>query len=233
MGLSENLAPTLFTPTIGLLGGSFDPIHVGHIALARAASVALKLNELQFLPAAAPRQKGALKTVAQHRLAMVQLAVAAISGRIAESDTQVTVNDYEINHPGPNYTVDTLTALRSQVAPQTRLVFIIGSDQLRNLATWSRYESLLSLAHIAVTQRGQVSMQNLPAPVEAMVQAHGSDALTNSPAGSIVFFRMPPVAVSSTQMRMALQANSPQTALVANLLPAGVFQYLQQHKLYK
>ena len=219
--------------TIGLLGGSFDPIHVGHLALARAASVALKLTELQFLPAAAPWQKTALKTPSADRLAMVQLAVTAMGGRVAESSTAVSVNTYEINHPGPNYTVDTLTALREQFAPETRLVLIIGSDQLRNLATWSRYESLLSLSHIAVTQRESVSMQNLPAPVEALVQSHGRDALSDSPAGSIVFFRMPPVAVSSTQMRMALKANSPQTALVSNLLPAGVFQYLQQHKLYK
>jgi nicotinate-nucleotide adenylyltransferase len=223
--------------TIGLLGGSFDPIHVGHIALARAASTALKLDEVQLLPAGQPWQKAHLKTPAEHRLAMVEIAALAFPS-FADSSTRLSVNTIEIGSDKPTYTVETLEALHSVAALEKttkpkRYVLIIGSDQLRNLATWHRYQDILKFAHIAVTQRESVSMQGLPSDVEALVSAFGRDSLSDSLAGSLVYFRMPPVAVSSTALRMALKANSPQTALVSHLLPAGVFKYISENKLYK
>jgi nicotinate-nucleotide adenylyltransferase len=227
--------------TIGLVGGSFDPIHAGHIALARAASVALQLDEVQFLPAGQPWQKAALKTAAEHRLAMTQIAVNA-TAPFSDSRAKLSVNPIEVErnqHANkPTYTIDTLIELFNAASipkPEfkSRYVLILGSDQLRNLATWHRFEQLLTYAHIAVTQREGVSLQNLPPTVEAIVAKSGRDALSNTRAGSLVFFRMPPVAVSSTALRMALKANSPQTALVANLMPSGVFQYITTHSLYR
>jgi nicotinate-nucleotide adenylyltransferase len=227
--------------TIGLVGGSFDPIHVGHIALARAASLALKLDEVQFLPAGQPWQKAAIKTSAADRLAMTQIAVSATE-QFGDSSAKLSVNSMEVDHghqaDRPTYTIDTLVELFNAASipkPEfkSRYVLILGSDQLRNLATWHRFEQLLTYAHIAVTQREGVSLQNLPPAVEAIVAKSGRDALSNTRAGSLVFFRMPPVAVSSTALRMALKANSPQTALVANLMPPGVFQYITTHSLYR
>jgi nicotinate-nucleotide adenylyltransferase len=235
--------------TIGLLGGSFDPIHVGHIALARAASNALKLDEIQLLPAGQPWQKAQLKTAAEHRLAMAEIAALAFP-KFPDSDTRLSVNRIEIGSDKPTYTVETLETLfkaakleqsaqsntnantKANIKPK-RYVLIIGSDQLRNFATWHRYQDILKFAHIAVTQRESVSMQGLPVDVEALVSTFGRDALSDTAAGSLVYFRMPPVAVSSTALRMALKANSPQTALVSHLLPAGVFKYISENQLYK
>jgi nicotinate-nucleotide adenylyltransferase len=223
--------------TIGLLGGSFDPIHVGHIALARAASNALKLDEVQLLPAGLPWQKTQLKTSAMHRLAMVEIAARAFPN-FPDSATRLSVNTVEVSSEKPTYTVETLetlfdTASLEKSANPKRYVLIIGSDQLRNFSTWHRYRDILKYAHIAVTQRESVSMQGLPDDVEALVTEFGRDSLSDTVAGSLVYFRMPPVAVSSTALRMALKANSPQTALVSHLLPAGVFKYISEHKLYK
>jgi nicotinate-nucleotide adenylyltransferase len=227
--------------TIGLLGGSFDPIHVGHIALARAASNALKLDEIQLLPAGQPWQKAQLKTAAEHRLAMVEIAALAFP-QFPDSETRLSVNTIEVGSDKPTYTVETLETLfnaaklEQSTQPNTkakRYVLIIGSDQLRNFATWHRYQDILKFAHIAVTQRESVSMQGLPVDVEALVATFGRDALSDTSAGSLVYFRMPPVAVSSTALRMALKANSPQTALVSHLLPAGVFKYISENQLYK
>jgi nicotinate-nucleotide adenylyltransferase len=227
--------------TIGLLGGSFDPIHVGHIALARAASNALKLDEIQLLPAGQPWQKAQLKTAAKHRLAMAEIAALAFPN-FPDSDTRLSVNPIEIGSDKPTYTVETLETLFNAAsleqstqsnAKAKRYVLIIGSDQLRNFATWHRYQDILKFAHIAVTQRESVSMQSLPDDVEALVSTFGRDALSDTVAGSLVYFRMPPVAVSSTALRMALKANSPQTALISHLLPAGVFKYISENQLYK
>jgi nicotinate-nucleotide adenylyltransferase len=223
--------------TIGLLGGSFDPIHVGHIALARAASNALKLDEIQLLPAGQPWQKTQIKTGAHHRLAMTEIAALAFPS-FPDSATRLSVNKIEVGSEKPTYTVETLEALFNTANEEKstklkRYVLIIGSDQLRNFATWHRYQDILKFAHIAVTQRESVSMQGLPPDVEALVATFGRDSLSDSAAGSLVYFRMPPVAVSSTALRMALKANSPQTALVSHLLPAGVFKYIGEHKLYK
>jgi nicotinate-nucleotide adenylyltransferase len=225
MGLST--ANTL--PTIGLLGGSFDPIHVGHIAIARAATIALKLDQVQFVPAGQPWQKADLKTPAADRLAMVQIAAQATPS-LGDLAAPVTVNTFEVEQSKPTFTVETLEAL---YRPENRLVLILGSDQLHNLNTWHRYTDLLKYCHLAVTQRQAAGLQNLPPEVEALVAHYGRDALSDAPSGTIVFFRMPPVAVSSTQLRMALKAKSPQTALVANLLPKGVFQYITEHQLYQ
>jgi nicotinate-nucleotide adenylyltransferase len=236
MGLSGGQIGSQFT-TVGLLGGSFDPIHVGHIALARAASNALKLDEVQLLPAGQPWQKAHLKTPAEHRLAMTEIAALAFPS-FPDSAAKVSVNRIEIGSDKPTYTVETLEALFHAAAgtknvKPLRYVLIIGSDQLRNFATWRRYQDIMKFAHIAVTQRESVTMQGLPPDVEALVANHGRDSLSDTVAGSLVYFRMPPVAVSSTALRMALKANSPQTALVSHLLPAGVFKYISEHKLYK
>ena len=119
--------------------------------------------------------------------------------------------------------------LRATLGPQVALVLLLGSDQLHNLATWHRYDELLSLAHIACTQRERVRIENLPAEVEALVSAHGRDALPDSPAGSIVFFGMPPVPVSATVLRQQLARGERPRELV----PPTVLDYIEFHHLYR
>ncbi|MEY3665446.1 MAG: putative nicotinate-nucleotide adenylyltransferase [Pseudomonadota bacterium] len=208
-------------PRIGLLGGTFNPIHVGHLALARAARVALQLDAVRLIPTGQPWQKGPGITPATHRLAMTQLA--------ARAEPWLSVDNREVLRSGLTYTVDTLAELRAQEGGAAALILLLGSDQLRNLATWYRYERLLELAHIAVTQRGLFSLTDLPSAVEALMQRHGRDALPDEPCGSIVFFRMPAVPVSATVLRQQLAAGE----RPLELLPDGVLDYIDRHGLYR
>ena len=212
-------------PRIGLLGGSFDPVHVGHLALARAAQVALGLTGMIFMPTGQSWQKQQQRTAPQHRLAMVRTAV----NNAAAAEAGWQVDDREVLRDGPTYTIETLISLREELGPDTALVLLMGSDQLRNLATWHRYEELLTYCHIGATQREQIALHDFPPPVEALLDAHGRDALSNRPAGDIVFFRMPAVPVSSTRLRAGLTAGES----FPELLPQGVDTYIDQHALYQ
>ena len=216
---------------IGILGGSFNPVHVGHLALGRAAAEALDLDRIIVIPTGQSWQKAGTKhaqTAATHRLAMMEIALRAFTGRRA-GGCEWVVDDLEVTRDGASYTVDTLQTLRKRVGPEASLVLILGSDQLRNLATWHRWQDLLEFAHIAVTQRETVSLAGLPEPVDRLVEEHGRQILPDSPAGAIVFFQMPPVAVSATGLREQLSRGEyPQ-----ELLPPGVEDYIRIHRLYQ
>ncbi len=206
---------------IGLLGGTFDPIHVGHLALARAARDALRLDEVRFVPTGRSWQKAGAGAGVEARLAMVQLAVSAIPGFV--------VDDRETRRTGPSYTIDTLLELRAELGAEPALVLVLGSDQLRNLATWHRHDELLQHAHIAATVRNANPLSDFDAPVEALVAAHGRDALPDTPAGAIVFFAMPPVPASASALRERLARGE----RPVELLPARVLDYIERHRLYR
>jgi nicotinate-nucleotide adenylyltransferase len=207
---------------IGILGGTFDPIHVGHLALARSARAALSLDELRFVPTGQPWQKHSSQAPAADRLRMVEAAVASLPDADGFS-----IDDREVRRAGPSYTFDTLTEMRAELG-DAALVLILGSDQLHNLSSWYRWSELLDLAHIAFTQRERVPLHDLPEPVEALVARHGRAALPDAPAGAIVFFQMPPVPVSATALRIQLgRGERP-----AELLPAPVLDYIRSHSLY-
>jgi len=142
---------------------------------------------------------------------------------------RLLVDDREALKDGPTYTVDTLTAMRAAWGPEVAIVLVLGSDQLHNLATWSRWQTLFTLAHLAVTQRERVSLEGLPAVVEAEVSQRGSDALPDAPAGGIVFFRMPAVAVSATALRAQLARGERPDGLS----PPAVLDYIDSHRLYR
>ena len=212
---------------IGLLGGSFDPIHVGHIALGAAADAALALDELRFLPAGLAWQKQQpagqpQRTAAGHRLEMARIALANCA------PAHWRVDDIEVARSGPTYTVETLEALRSALGPEVTLILILGSDQFRNLATWHRWRELLDHAHLAVTTRERVTLENLPLEIDALLADHGAQTLADAPAGTIVTFTMPPVAVSATGIRRQLSRGEEPVGL----LPAGVIDYIRANQLY-
>ena len=215
---------------IGLLGGSFDPIHVGHLALGRAAASALPLEEVRLIPTGHSWQKGPAQTPAEHRLAMARIAVADLPPpRPGETGPRWGVDDVEVRRNGPSYTIDTLIELRRELGPEPALVLILGSDQLRNLATWHRWDELLDYAHIAVTRREQVPLTELPPAVDGWYGQHGADSIGYQPAGRIVAFRMPAVAVSASGIRQQLlRGEDP-----GELLPPGVLDYIRRHRLYE
>jgi nicotinate-nucleotide adenylyltransferase len=131
---------------IGVLGGTFDPPHMGHLIVASTAFDALRLDRLLFVPAAAPPHKlGLVVATAEQRLRMVRLAV--------QGDPRFEVDDLEIRRPGASYTVDTLRALRER-DPEGELFFLLGADQLRELHTWREPDEVARLACLAVLSRG-------------------------------------------------------------------------------
>ena len=211
---------------IGLLGGSFDPVHVAHLALGQAAMAALKLNQMVLIPTGHAWQKGGHQTEARHRLAMLRLAIAALPANTEAGHW--LIDEQELNRQGPSYTIDTLRTLRRQYGQDAALILVLGSDQFRNLETWREWRHLLDYAHLAVTQREQVPLADLPPDIEKLLMAHGTGALPDAPCGSIMFFRMPPVPLSSTQLRRQLAAGQP----VNGLLPMGVEAYIRRHGLY-
>lgn len=206
---------------IGLLGGTFDPIHLGHVVLAQWARDELSLDEVRLLPTGRSWQKDASGASARQRVAMARLAVAAAPG--------LDVDDRETRRQGSTYTIDTLMELRAEVGPEPALVWLMGSDQLHNLASWHRYPELLAHAHLAVTQRERIGLRDFPQPVEDLLNRHGAQTLPDEAAGSIVFFRMPPVPVSATALRDRLAAGDRPVELVA---PA-VLDYIEQAGLYR
>jgi nicotinate-nucleotide adenylyltransferase len=209
---------------VGILGGTFDPPHVGHLALARSARDALQLDEVRLMPTGHSWQKSAAGATALQRLDMVRIALRDVGP--AEG---LRADDREVVRGGQTYTVDTLEALRHELGPDVMLVLIVGSDQLRNLATWRNWQRLFDLAHIAATQRERITLDDLPPEVDAEVARRGRDALPDAPAGSIVFFRMPAVAVSATGLRAQLAAGERPDALS----PPAVLDYIQSHRLYR
>lgn len=212
---------------IGLLGGSFDPVHLGHLQLARDALRTLPLSEVRFVPAAQPWQKPAL-TDAVHRTRMVQLAIAG--------EPRFVLDIREIERGGPTYTIDTLRELRAAVGPTTSLVWITGSDQFERLETWRDWEALPALVHIALARRaGRAPI--LSARLEQLLTTHRQrpEAAANTPAGAIVEFDMTPVAASATEVRRLLSLpEAPQTeAALQAAVPAPVLDYIRTHHLYR
>ncbi|MDL1862966.1 nicotinate-nucleotide adenylyltransferase [Betaproteobacteria bacterium PRO7] len=212
---------------IGLLGGSFDPIHVGHLALARAALERLGLAELRFIPAGHPWQKGEI-TDATHRAKMVALAIAG--------EPRFVLDMHEIERSGPSYTIDTLRALRATLGSGTRLVLVLGADQMERIDTWRDWRHLLDFAHIAVARRNDAVL-TLPWPLQEFYNEHWARPaqLRDRPAGCIVDLEMAPVDASATEIRALLHASaSPaRDARLAQIVPAAVLDYIRAHDLYR
>lgn len=212
--------------TAGVIGGTFDPVHVGHLGLARSAQAALGLDQLLFVPTGNPWQKANRRiTDSAHRVAMLALALRAMPA--AAIDT-VEVDQAKRSNQ-PSYSVETIQALRQRHPTIERWVLVLGSDQLRQLNTWHRWQELTQYCHLAVTTREGISLTDLPADIDAFVSTHGRQTLPATSAGNVVFFSMPPVAVSSTGLRRALALHD----AVDGLLDPAVFSYIQQHRLYQ
>ncbi len=206
---------------LGLLGGTFDPIHRGHLRAGLETGQRLGLDRVDLLPAADPPLKASPRTSAGHRLAMVAAAVA--------DEPLLGVDDRELHREGVSYTVDTLRSWRAQHGGEDSLVFVVGQDVLPSLPQWSRWEELLEHCHLAVLVRPGFS-QPLPEVVATWLDRHGGDPehVTAAPAGTVIRLDQPPVAVSSTEIRAALATGQD----VQHLLPARVLEYIRAHELY-
>ncbi len=198
-------------PKTGLLGGTFDPVHNAHLTIAARAYEAAGLDRVLLLPAAAPPHKRGLHlTDGAHRLAMARLA--------AEGFPWMDVCDWELNHPGRGYTVDTLKALRA--AGEEQLSFIIGGDSLLMLDQWRDPAGLLAqAAFVAVTR---------PGCDEAALLAQ-RDKLLARFGGEIILVTGEGVDLSSTAIRARAAAGLP----LSGLVPPAVAAYIEEHQLYR
>lgn len=192
---------------IGIFGGSFDPIHYGHLRPAREITDALGLDLLLFVPSGHPPHRVAPVASADQRLAMLKAAVAG--------EPRFQVDERELRREGPSYTVDTLAALRAE-HPQDALVLLVGSDAFLGFPSWRRWHELFSLAHVAVLHRPGWDLKSggeLGDELERRQAADARSALAH-PAGSILLQAVTPQDISSTRVREAAAAGCDLAALV-------------------
>lgn len=215
-----------FPQPLGLFGGTFDPIHFGHLRLAEEAIAHLGLGGVRWIPAGNPPHRGVPQVTAAQRLAMVLRSTA--------DNPHFSVDPAEVDAAEPSYTVHTLERLRRELGEQQPLVLLVGADAFAGLASWHRWRDLFALAHIAVSHRPgfPVEISSLPAPLAAeFAQRRRTDVgcLRASPAGGVVTFAMTQLAISATQIRKLL-AND---LSARYLLPDAVLDYIQINSLYR
>jgi nicotinate-nucleotide adenylyltransferase len=223
------------TLCVALLGGSFDPVHNGHVALAALFARQLAPDELRILPAGRPWQKaGGLKAGDADRIAMLELAFAA-------HRLPVVIDTREIARTTPTYTVETLRELRAELGPETSIVFLMGADQLQNLDSWRDWRLLFTLANFGVAARPGYRLDDaaLPPAVAAELAARHAtpDQVRASAAGRVCLAHALAVDISATQVRNTLKADAGTAADTGidlrALVAPQVLDYIQQHHLYK
>lgn len=207
---------------IGIFGGTFDPVHIGHLRSALEVAEFMALDELRLVPSARPPHREAPQVSAQDRLAMVELAVAGLP--------PLRVDDRELKRDKPSYSIDTLESLRSELAADDQLFLLIGWDAFCGLPTWHRWSELLEHCHILVLQRPDADSE-APETLRNLLAARSiSDPLAmEGPGGQISFIWQTPLAVSATQIRTLLASGKS----VRFLLPDAVLTYIHAHGLYR
>ena len=213
---------------LGIFGGTFDPIHCGHLALAREVRAALDLVAVRFVPAGDPPHRAAPVAPAIHRLAMVELAIADHPG--------LEVDAREIQRRGRSYTVDTLEELRQEL-PSRALALIVGGDAFLGFPRWHRWRELFDLAHVIVVARPGVAFElEMPPALAVEWKARLRDdasALSIEPAGRIIVQPITAHPISASAIRSELARGTEGIAAVRGLLPAAVLAYIDRNQLYR
>ncbi len=192
---------------IGLLGGSFNPVHLAHLAMARTALRALNLDEVQLIPAGNPWQKQPLRISGAQRLEMLTLAIADEPG--------IVINDIEINREGATYTIDTLRDLPRDA----KYYWLLGTDQLNNFCTWQNWQEITDYVTLTVAWRTGYPL-HIPPELDTLLRRDGKGLIT------LPFKAMD---VSSTEIRSRIQQGQDASAFV----PAPVLDYINTHGLYR
>ncbi|HQT03762.1 MAG TPA: nicotinate-nucleotide adenylyltransferase [Thiotrichales bacterium] len=201
---------------IGLMGGTFDPIHFGHLRSAWEVSQQLGLNEMHFIPSAIPVHRPQPVASAEQRLAMVKAAIEPISGW--------QVNDCELRRERSSYTVDTLLELRATLGDEHEFWFLMGSDAFEGLLSWHRWQELLSLTNIAVMVRAG-SHPRCCAELNEMLNRSTSESVR---FGQVRLVEVTALAISATQIRAELASNQ----LPHFLVSESVLEYIQHQRMY-
>ena len=215
---------------IGLLGGTFNPIHFGHLRMAQELTDALKLSEVRFIPSANPPHKAAPKVSAQQRAEMVQLAI--------NDNPLFKLDRCELERTGASYTIDTLISLREELGKNASLCLMMGSDAFTKLDSWHRWQEMLDYCHIILVQRPNSKTEKLSDKMTAFLSEHYTenvDDLAEQSAGYIHMQAISAQDISATKIREKLGIREKQSAASSTkyLLPDNVLAYIQQHQLYQ
>ena len=213
---------------IGILGGTFDPIHFGHLRLAQEALEQCNLAAVRFIPSGTPPHRNAPYASAQQRLDMVRLAL--------QGNPAFVLDKREADRIGPCYTVDTLTALRAELGPQQPLCLLMGGDAFLLLHTWHEWKQIFGLAHIVAIQRARgLPLGNAMSKADATLRneyharlAPAPRALHDSSAVAILVVDMPALEISATDIRRRCAEKKD----IHYLLPDAAADYIQSHNLY-
>lgn len=212
---------------VGILGGTFDPIHHGHLRLAEEAAEQCGLAAVRIIPAGTPPHRYAPRASAAQRLEMARLALSG--------NQRFVLDEREIRRTDPCYTVDTLTSLRAELGGRQPLCLLMGGDAFLLLHTWHEWKQLFELAHIIVVQRGGRPLGNAMDEADPALLAEyrarlapGPRALQESPAGAILVVDMPALEISATGIRERCAAGRS----IRYLVPDAVAEYIQSQGLY-
>lgn len=208
---------------VGLLGGTFNPVHNGHLHLAGQLLKQLHFDEIRFIPSAVPALKTAPEVSVQDRVEMVKLAIA--------DNPKFSLDTRELMRDGKSYTIDTLISLRGELGQTISLCLLMGYDAFLGLSKWHRWEALLDYTHIVVVNRPQTS-QKPSNELRQLLKAHKTDALNallDAACGAVYFAEIPPLDISSTEIRIKLVSGQ----TVDTMIPANVLGYIRQHHLYE
>jgi nicotinate-nucleotide adenylyltransferase len=209
--------------TIGVLGGTFDPIHLGHLDAAEAARTALHLDEIRLLPLRdPPHRSGSPLASAFHRFALVALAI--------EDRPSYRVSEMELVRPGHSYTADSLRAMHAEGWTPSQIFFILGADAFAEISTWREFPAVLDGAHFIVIARPGTSLEAASARTpELRARLHRpEEAIPNDGKTRIILVEARTRDVSSTMIRARLKAREP----ISDLVPAAVARHIVVHHLY-
>lgn len=196
---------------IGIFGGTFDPIHMGHLIVAEEVRVKLGLAEMIFVPAGKPWLKAdrAISSVT-HRLEMISLAIA--------DNPHFKISTIEANRPGPSYTIDTIDALKQQLGTKARLFFVLGSDALSDLPKWKQPSRLVQECQLVTFMR----------PNSAVPSYKLLESAIPGISQHVIFVEVPQIDISATQIRSRISQKEP----LSDLVPTAVERYIIEHGLY-
>jgi nicotinate-nucleotide adenylyltransferase len=206
------------------MGGTFDPIHFGHLRMAQEISDLLTLSRVYFIPSATPPHKTQTTVSARHRAAMVNLAIA--------ENPQFKLDLRELEREGASYSIDTLHSLRSELGDEISICLLLGSDVFLKLNTWHRWNELLNVCHIILVHRPHTEIQEaLPAQLQTLLHNHYSEHIEDlslAPSGHITMQPITSLDISAT----AIRENMKHGRSLRYLMPDSVISYIQANRLY-
>ena len=210
---------------IGVFGGTFDPVHLGHMGSAKALLAAQNLDQIYFMPCQQhPHDKRPMAN-AEQRLAMLNLAV--------QGQPSFHVDDRELARSGKSFTVDSLIDIREEVGEQAVLIFLLGSDAFAEFHRWQRWETIFSLANVAVIERANEQSVHAIEAEGLKQKINQAVDFVDAPCGQMTIASLPPYPVSSTLLREQLLQASASSSLLTEFMSPQVLDYIYQQHLYR